>query len=96
MRPQRNLGPLLIWSRRRMKKVWHAAYLDEAGHWCEACGDAPEGTKVYIDDYTGYNPAFWCEHCIKSEELMKFEVIGWLETNDEYMELEKRFHETRR
>ena len=74
-----------------MKTVWHAAYLDDAGHWCEQCGNAPKGVKVYIDDYKGFNPAFWCEYCIR---LGKFQVLGWLDTNNEYLELMKKFHET--
>lgn len=73
-----------------INKVWHAAYLDDAGHWCEACGNAPPGTKVYIDDYKGFNPAFWCEHCIEAK-VMDFQVIGWLGTNEEYIELMRKF-----
>lgn len=74
-----------------MKKVWHAAYLDEAFHWCEACGNMPKEKKVYVDDYKGFNPAFWCEECVKSED---FKVIGWLENNDEYLELMKKFYKS--
>lgn len=76
-----------------MYKVWHAVYLDNLHHWCEACGNSPKGVKVYIDDYKGFNPAYWCEDCVKEGQ---FKIVGWLENEEEYLELERKFYRERR
>lgn len=66
-------------SKKTKQRVWHLSYNDDAHHWCEGCGDKPKGIRCYIDEYSDFNPAFWCEHCVKSDEIFDFEVIGWIE-----------------
>lgn len=75
-----------------MNKVWHASYLDDEKHWCETCGNVEKSTKIYIDEPKGFNPAYWCEDCVKNDG---FEIVGWIGSKEEYLELEKKFYKTR-
>ena len=72
-----------------LRKVYH--YTDGSPYFCEACGDLPEGTKIFIDEYKGFNPAYWCEDCVKGKlDNLKFEIIGWTSKED-YLEMQKTF-----
>lgn len=74
-----------------LKRVYHFVDLDDSDHWCEGCINAPKGVKVYIDEYKGCNPSFWCEKCVHGGlGSVKFEVIGWL-NREEYLEHQKNY-----
>lgn len=67
------------------RKVYHYVDLDDSHHWCEGCRDAPPGVKVYVDEYKGCNPAYWCEKCVHGGlDNIKFEIMGWLH-KEEYL-----------
>ncbi|MDB4330437.1 hypothetical protein N9948_01805, partial [bacterium] len=71
--------------------VYHFIDLDEANHWCEGCIGAPIGVKVYIDAPSKFNPAFWCEECVKAKEIFDFKIMDWV-TREEYTKLQGEFY----
>jgi hypothetical protein len=76
----------------REQRVYHYVDLDDSDHWCENGCRSPKGMKVYIDEYKGFNPAFWCEECVKGNVNFTFKIIGWLD-REEYLEKQRDFYE---